>query len=250
MLGPFLMHPGERGLMARSRQDPPGRRRSGAEPVTDSGDDAFLARALSLSYWARERKHVLVVLGIAVVIVGVGLFYFFDQRSADRQEAADALEGLHAMAEAGQQDQARAELESFLQQYSGIPETMEGRLLLGRIQLEEGDAEAAVTTLEPLAEDLGDPMGLDGAFLLGHAFEELERWEESEDLYLRIRDAAELGFQQRQALEAAARARTELGNHAEAVTLYEEILGLLDPDDPRRGRFQMKLAEAEARAEG
>ena len=205
-------------------------------------------RVLSLSYWARERVHVLVVLGIALVLVGVGVYYYIDQRAADRQEAAQTLEGVHAMVEAGQAEQARSQLEELLTRFEGLPETMEGRLLLGRLQLEEGEPEAAAATLEPLADELDDPMGLDGAFLLGHAYEEMERWEDAEELYLRISEEAELSFQRRNALEAAARSRRERGLYAEAATLYERILDLLEPDHPRRGHFEMMLAEVQARA--
>lgn len=231
--------------MARSSRKP-----SAPSQSSSSSEDAFLARVVALSYWARDRVHVLVVLGIAVVLVGVGAFYYYDQRQADRQEAADTLEGIHGLVEMGQEEEAHSELEAFLDQYSGLPEALEARLLLGRVQLEEGNPEAAQVTLEPLAESMDDPVGLDGAFLLGHAYEELERWEEAEALYLRIHDETPLTFQQRDALEAAARARTEQGHHGQAAALYEDILDLLEPGDPARPRFEMKLAEAQARAEG
>lgn len=193
---------------------------------------------------------MLVVLGIAVVLVGVGIFYYFDQRAAERQEAADTLEGIHALVEGGQQEQAYTELQGFVDRYSGLPEASEGRLLLGRLQLEEGDPEEARNTLEPLADDLDDPLGLDGAFLLGHAYEAQEQWGDAEALYLRLHEEAPLRFQRREALEAAARVRVEQNHYAGAVELYERVLELLDADDPRRGRIQMQLAEARARAEG
>jgi len=162
--------------------------------------------------------------------------------------ATAELAQLHQTAASGNRALAIRELESFVNRFSGAPAAKEGRVLLGQLHLEEGHAEQAIQALGPVAEDLGDPLGAPAALLLGAAYEAAGRSGEAERVYLRVADQARFPFQRHDALYAAARIRQDRGDYTGAVTLYDRLLGLLPADSPERSIYEMRRAEAAARA--
>jgi len=212
-------------------------------------EDAFIARLLELALWARNHSRAIttaVIVLVAAVALGI---YYRNSRAAIANRATAELAQLQQTAASGNRALAIRELESFVNRFSGAPAAREGRVLLGQLQLEEGHAEQAIQALRPVADDLEDPLGAPAALLLGAAYEAAGRSGEAERVYLRVADQARFAFQRQDALYAAARIRQDRGDYAGAVALYDRLLGLLPADAPERNIFEMRRAEAAARAE-
>ena len=212
-------------------------------------EDVFISRLLELAAWARNHRRALtttVIVLVAAVALGI---YYRNSRAAIANRATAELAQLQQTAAGGNRALAIRELESFVNRFGGAPAVKEGRILLGQLQLEEGHAEQAIQTLRPIAEDLDDPLGAPAALLLGAAYEAAGRSGEAERVYLRVADQARFPFQRQDALYAAARIRQDRGDYAGAVALYDRLLGLLPADAPERTIFEMRRAEAAARAE-
>ncbi|MDX1568591.1 MAG: hypothetical protein R3223_12370, partial [Longimicrobiales bacterium] len=124
--------------------------------------------------------------------------------------------------------------------------------------LHEGSPQQAVETLQPVVGNLARPISIQAAFLLGSAYEEATQYGDAEDIYLRISEEAELTFQVRNALAAAARMRAEQENYAGAAELYRQVLGTYEDEEEGaaataagdRAMYQLRLSEMEAMANG
>ncbi|HEX7090213.1 MAG TPA: tetratricopeptide repeat protein [Longimicrobiales bacterium] len=211
-------------------------------------DDAFIARVLELTVWARNHSRAITV-AVIVLVAAVALgIYYRNSRAAIANRATAELAQLYQTAASGNRAVAIREIESFVNRFGSASAAREGRVLLGQLHLEEGHAEQAIEALSPVAEDLDDPLGAPAALLLGAAYEAAGRSGEAERVYLRIADQARFPFQRHDALYAAARIRQDRGDYAGAVALYDRLLGLLPADAPERGIYEMRRAEAAARA--
>jgi len=214
--------------------------------AAESSDDAFLARVLEFTAWARSNTQVLIGLVAVLVMLVLGGVYYLNHRTNVRVQAVGQLEAIQQTMEMGQRDAARTELNQFLERFGGTRYAHEARMLLGQLALEGGDPQEAIRVLEPVGGALGDPVAQQAAFLLASAYEDAGRAEEAERLYLELARRVDLRFQVRDALAAAARIRTDQGNAAGAAELYRRILETLDADDQGRAVFEMRLAEVEA----
>lgn len=206
-------------------------------------EDAFLAKVLEISTWARFNTEALVLGGVILALFIAGGFYYWNFTQDRDQTALTQLEVIHNTISLDAKEDAKALLRTFLDQFGASPHAREGVLLLARINLETNAAPVAVSILEDEGLSLRTPLGLQAGFLLARAYEETGRWSDAEDTYLRIADRAELEFQVREALSNAARSRMRQQDPAGAVELYERILETFEEDDPGRGVFEMRLAE-------
>jgi predicted negative regulator of RcsB-dependent stress response len=223
----------------------PGARRSRTGPSSDP-DDAFLARVLHVGKWAEANQQVLTVLAVIAAIAVAGVIYYGNYRSSLAQQAAQQLETVHQSISISDTQGAKDQLILFLERFSGTPYEGEARLLLGDLYLREGSPQQAQAVLEPLGGSPREPIDFQGATLLAAAYEQDERWNEAEAVYLEIADRSRLEFQVKNALAAAARIRSRQGNAAGAIELYERVLESLEEDNPERGLYEMRIAELRA----
>ncbi len=211
-------------------------------------DDAFLARVLELSTWARERTQLLVAAGVAVLLLALGVVYYVNLQITQTREAEQELERLQQVVAMAEPEEGKQELRNYLTRFGDTRFAHEARLTLAELHLHEGETEEAIDVLEPSRGALRDPVGIQAVFLLGTALEEAGRWNDAEVLYLDLADQVELRFQRKDALEGAARSRVEQEDALGAAELYRQILAELEQDDPRRARYEMRVAELEATA--
>jgi tetratricopeptide (TPR) repeat protein len=211
-------------------------------------DDVFVERVLETSAWATQHARTLIIGAVVVVVLLVSVLWIRSSRAAERAAAATELTTLRQTALAGNPAVAIRDLQAYLDRFGDTPAGAEARLLLARAHLQAGQGQQAVDAIEAQARDLGDPLGPPAALLLGSAYESLNRWDDAEQTYLRIADAAPFEYQQIQALENAARIRIERGEPAGAVELYDRLMSELPETSPERSVYEMRKAEAEALA--
>lgn len=209
-------------------------------------DDKFIAATLEATAWAKRNTQKLVIGIAAVVVLGLVIAYYVGFRQSTETRAANSLEEIQQTLALGDPESAKGRLAQFLDQFGGTPSAGEARLTLAQLYLQTGDPEEAVQVLAPMARDLSAPINQQGAYLLAQAYEDEGRFDAAEDLYLRIANQADLEFQVRDALQAAARIRTRNGDFDGALNLLEELMAGLEPGDPLRPEIEMRIAELEA----
>lgn len=235
--------------MAQKRSSRPG------SSIPDSTSDS---RMEELARWTRENTHLVTIAAVLLVVAIAAGMYYYSFRQDVRLQATEEFERIQqTIVGVGDTETAVTELETFLERFGDTPLAAEARLLLAEAHLHEGAGDQAIGTLEPATQSLNRPISIQAAFLLGSAYEEADRSQDAEELYLRIADQAEYGFQVREALAEAARVRTAAGDHAGAAELYRRLLDRLDEESAdelagaaasQRAVYELRLAEAEARA--
>ncbi|MFC1791857.1 YfgM family protein [Gemmatimonadota bacterium] len=211
-------------------------------------EDIFVEKTLELTRWAKANTQALILAGVVVGILVAGGLYYANYRSSLREQAIAQLEQVQSTVGFGDREAAKIQLNQYLGQFEGTVYALEARLILGQVLLEDGDPEGAMEALAPAVRAMDDePIGIQAAFLMASAYEEAQRLEDAERLFLRIADTSDLSFQIREALSGAARLRTAAGDYSGAATLYRDVLSTMEADDPARSYWEMRLAEASAR---
>ena len=119
--------------------------------------------------------------------------------------------------DAGDQEGVQADLQVYLERFGSTSAAGEARLTLGQVTADLGDLDAAVEVLEPIAGDVGSPLGAQAAALLAAISEDAGNLQAAEGLYERLADRARLSFLVRDALADEARLRAAQGDHEAAV---------------------------------
>lgn len=225
--------------MAKQKSPAPQERRT--PPGT--ADDAFTARVLEFTVWARERTHILVIGGAGVVLLVVAAIFWMGQRAERLERAGLELEQIQQSVLFQEPSASRAELRTFLDRFGNTPYAVEARLLLAELLLDDGEPGEAAGILERVAPSDRDPLRIQATILLASAYEQAELWPEAEETYRFLRRNAEFSFQRRDAGERLAQVLVVQGDTAGAREVLSSILDELEPDSPERGYFEMRLAE-------
>lgn len=225
----------------------PASRRPQSQPVAP--DDAVVARAIEASSWARRNSRALIIGLIILAIAVVAVVYYVNYRADLRDRAATELLEVRQVAATGDISNAVLQLEGFVNRFDGTPAASEARLLLAQLQLAQGNATQAAEAVRPLTEDGGPLVSASAGLLLAGALEAAGQPEQAEQAYLRVAESADMEFQQREALEDAARIRADRGDRAGAVELYDRLIGMTEDDSPERDVYEMRRTELTVAAE-
>lgn len=226
----------------------PTARRIHRPPATS--DDVFIERVLETSAWAKTHQRLLIGVTVGIVLLLVLGLWYRNYRSELRAAAATELTQIRQTLISGNDALAIRDLEGFLDRYGSTPSAPEARLLLAQALLQTNDHTRAGQVIESQTGDLDEPLGVASAFLLADAHEAGNRFEQAEQVLLRIADRARFTFQKERALDAVARIRLERGDAAGAVQAYDRLLEVLGTDSQERVIYEMRRAEAHARATG
>ena len=223
----------------------PGTRPPKPESPVDQ-EDAFVAATLEATNWA-QRNRPIMTLGVVVLGLGIAAFLYYGRyRDTLHTNAALQLEELQMRLASDDPVALQADLELYVDRFSGTPFADEARVTLAQVATDLGDREGAAEVLRPLAGDVREPLGAQAAAMLAAIAEDMGDFQVAEGLYERLADGARLGFQRRDALASAARLRRAQGDPAGALAHYERLLAEMDETDPGRGVVEMRRAEVAA----
>ncbi len=209
-------------------------------------DDVFVEGVLETTVWAREHRNLIIGIATALVIVVGGFFWVRNYRQTLNDRAAIEILQVRQNAQGGNPALAIRDAEAFLERFGNTTMAPEARLILAQAYLESGQPQQVAQALDGLDGSVGTTSGVAAASLVAAAHEAATRYEEAEGVLLRIADNARFDYQKVAALDNAARIRTERGNAAGAVALYDRILALLPADSQDRPIYEMRRAEAAA----
>ena len=219
----------------------PASRRTHASTVAP--DDVVVARAIEASSWARRNSRAIIIGLIVLAIAVAAVLYYVSYRRGLQDRAAAELIEIRRVASSGDVTNAVLQLDGFLGRFDGTPASNEARLLLGQLQLAQGNAPQAIEAVEPLTDENDPLLSASASLLLAGAQEAAGQTAQAEQTYLRVAESAEMEFQQREALEDAARIRAASGNAAGAVELYDRLIGMVEEGSPDRDVYEMRRAE-------
>ena len=215
---------------------------------SNTSEDAFVAQVVETSFWAREHARILIVGGIVAALLIVFALWFVNSRRTLAERASTELTPLRSLLQAGNAQAAIPQLEQYLARFGSAPAADEARLMLGEAYLLGNQPARASEVLENVDEDFDNPMAINAMMLRAAALEATQQAHRAEELLLRVAANAPLTYQQRDALDNAARIRMESNNPAGAAELYERMLAMVPEEDPVRGVFELRLGEARAAA--
>ena len=211
-----------------------------------AGDDPVIAKVAEASAWTRKNSRA-VVIGLIVLAIAVfAAIYYFNYRGQMRARAATELLEVRQTAAGGDVPTAISALEGYIDRFGSTPSGDEARLLLAQLQLSTGNAAQAAEVVRPVAGASDPLLATSAGLLLAGALEASGQPEQAEQAYLRVAGDAEMEFQQREALEDAARIRVERGDRAGAVELYDRLISLTEEDSPDRDVYEMRRTEITA----
>lgn len=184
-----------------------------------------------------------------VVVVGGGLYYRHYTVSRE-QDAATELMKLQATVNAGNPQLAARDLEKFVHRYDGTGSAAEAQVALAQLYLQENQASKAVEVLKDAGARIGQSeVGAQAAVLLGAAKQAAGDTAGAVTTYLAVADRAPYAYQKSDALENAAVLRAQSGDYKGSAELYQRLVDSAEKDSPQRQLYEMRLAEAQARAE-
>lgn len=218
-------------------------------PRSDATDDVVIARLLELSAWARNHTRALTIGLVALVGAILIAAYVRNFQATARAAAETRFVAVQQTVASGNTALAIRDLEAFLATHGRTDVADEARILLAQSYLAEGQPQKAIEAIDELASSIGKGLGTTAALLKAAALEADGRTDEAEALYLRVADRARYDYERMEALEAAARIRMDRGDAAGASELYDRLVALADDGSAEKAVYQMRLAEAKARAQ-
>lgn len=214
------------------------------------GDDAFVASVMDLSTWTKANQNLVTLGGIAVLVLILGGWYWLNFNRNLEDRALVELEQIQQTLALGDVETGKVSLSQFIEQFGGTAAAPEASLMLAQLYLETAQPAQAIQALDASGIGRRDPLGPQAFILRARAHETQGQLAEAETTYLEVAEFAELPFQRIEALADAARMRMEQGDDAGAITIYDEILAEMEPNDPARGEYEMRRAEMQARQIG
>jgi predicted negative regulator of RcsB-dependent stress response len=220
------------------------------KPSAHAGSEELLAaRALEFTDWARKNIRLIVGVVVALAVIVGGLLYYRMYRAAREERAAVEFANVEQTAASGNIALAQRDLEAYVRRYEGTPYGDEASLALAQLYLSQDSAAKAVQALQGAPDKIDDSVvGPQMALLLAAAQQGTNNVDAAIQTYLRVADEAELEMYRVQALQNAAMLRAEKGDHAGSAELYRRLVETQDEGSMDRQLFEMRLAEAEARA--
>ncbi|MFC1639580.1 tol-pal system YbgF family protein [Gemmatimonadota bacterium] len=182
--------------------------------------------------WIKKHQRMLLV-ALAVVVLSVATVMYM-RVSKERREnfAAALISNARAVASSGNVALAITDLSDLAASHRGTVAAEEAEILLGQLRLSEGQADAAVQSLqEYIGRGPSDQFRAAAYGLLAVALEQTSDLGGAATAYKNAADAAWYDFLQAQNLLDAGRVLTTLGDTTEAIAIYRRILDDLSETD-------------------
>lgn len=213
-------------------------------------DDRATQRAMAFAAWAKRNRNMIIAASVIAfaVIAGV-LFYRYSQAAARARASAEYMTVQQAAEMAGNPAAVTRQLTNFIAAHDGTPEATEARLALAEIHLRAGEPQKAIPVLREPAGG-SSVLAVQASMLLGAAQAQAGQRDAAIQTYTQAAEAAQAPYLRNEALSEAALLHEQAGNWKAAAELYRRMVDASEKGTMDRTIFEMRLAEAEARAGG
>jgi predicted negative regulator of RcsB-dependent stress response len=180
---------------------------------------------VQLLNWIKAHRTNMLAGTSVVVVAALAVFLFLTAQQRKERFAAIELDNARAVAAVGNLALAASDLSQLITTYGGTTAAEEAAILLARIRLMERQPAAAMVELRKLIDQGPSDQFLAPVHgLLATAHEQTGSFDDAATEYLLAADAAWYDFLEAQYLLSAARALTNAGDTARAITTYEQVL--------------------------
>ncbi|MGH7474690.1 MAG: tetratricopeptide repeat protein [Longimicrobiales bacterium] len=214
----------------------------------EAADDAFIARLVHLTEWARRNARIVIITAVVVAVVAISGVYYLNRQARLDELAVTQLLEIRQTAASGNSALAIRDLQTFLDRFGGTQAAGEAGILLAQLQLQQGQPTAAIEVLEDFDAGGDALLAATARLLRAAAYEQSGNLDRAEELYRAVGDDAEYEYQRREGLAAAARLSLARGDAAGAAQLYQRLIEMTEADNPQRDVYEMRLGEADAAA--
>jgi predicted negative regulator of RcsB-dependent stress response len=220
-------------------------------PAAPDTEDVVLARAIEFSEWARRNAVAVIITAVALVaLVGGAIYYRTYQAERSARAAADFMQLEQSAGMVADPVVIGADLQRFIDRYSGTEYADEARVLLGRLHLQAGQPAEAIPPLAEAARRAGrTAIGAQAGLLLGAAHEQTGNPAAALEAYDEVSRRARFELDQRQALEAIAALQLQQGDATAAANVYRDLVARSAEGSMHRAVYEMRMTEAQSIAQ-
>lgn len=212
-------------------------------------EDRIMGRIAAATAWAEKNRQLAILAGLAIVAIGAGSVIYLNYRADLAERAAVRLDEIRMVSQRAAPDELRSELSAYIEQFGSTPQGEEARLLLAEMELQRGDADAAIRVVEPVVDPDDHPLGYSAAWMVAVAEEERGDLAAAARWYERLAVSAQHEFQRRRARAARARIHVYAGEYEEAEAIYADLAAAEDAGSGEQAElYAVKLGEVRARA--
>ncbi|MGI8548424.1 MAG: tetratricopeptide repeat protein [Gemmatimonadaceae bacterium] len=190
-----------------------------------------------------EHKRHLAYVGVALLLLGLGAWFYIRSNSLKEQHAEQAYEAATQSLASGNLPLAQSDLKKVAVRYAGTAGGTQGAMTLAKVYFQEGKYQQAVDALkDPAARD-GD-LQYGARVLLGDAYQSMGNGNAAARAYQDAAQVARFDLDKAAAMAMAARAYQQSNNKPAAVKIWTDLL-----KNPRSGfdaEAQIRLGELQA----
>lgn len=208
-----------------------------------------MGRIASVTAWAEKNRQLATMTILAILAIGAGGVIYLNYRADLAERAAVRLDELRIVSRSASPDELRSQLATYIEQFGSAPQGDEARLLLAEMELQRGNADAAIRLIEPVVDPENEPLGYNAAWMLAVAEEQRGDLEAAAGWYERLARVAPHEFQRRRARAALGRLHLYAGEYGAAEAIYAELVASENAAvDGEAELYAVKLGEVRARA--
>ena len=210
---------------------------------TQGGEDAFVRGTFQLASWSQKnvRNMIFGLGGIGILVVGT--LYYVNFRASVQELAASDLATLRLSA--ADPETMIPDLEAYVQRFEGSESADEARLILSRMYLDTDRAPEAARVASEVQAPPNRPVGFAAGNLLAAAQEAHGDPEAAVGTLQELAQRARFPFQRRQTQATAGRILVSLGRLEAAASIYSKIADEAEEDDDpsEAGVYRLRLGE-------
>jgi predicted negative regulator of RcsB-dependent stress response len=202
-------------------------------------DDAEMRYA---ELFDRYKQH-LGWIGVVIIIIGAGVWFYLRSESIKSQRAEAAFEAAVQSVSSGNIPLAESDLKKAATRYAGTDGGTESSMALAKIYYQQNKYQEGIAALSGPVADKGD-MQYEAMLLTASGYEGLAKWGEAAKEYLAAADAARIANDKASAQAMAARAYQQAGDKAAATKIWTNLLA--DPKSTFASEAEIRLGELQA----
>ena len=187
----------------------------------------------------RHKQH-LGWLGVVVILIGAGVWFYLRSESIKSQRAEAAFEAAVQSVSSGNIPLAESDLKKAAVRYAGTDGGTESSMALAKIYYQQNKFQQGIDALKAPAADKGD-MQYEAMLLLAAGSEGLNKWPDAAREYEAAAGVARFDADKQSALAMAARAYQAGGDKASATKIWTDLLA--DPKSTFATEAQIRLGE-------
>ncbi len=210
------------------------------ESLDPFGGDIAEARYADL--FDRYKQH-LGWIGVVIILIGVGTWFYFRSESIKSQRADAAYEAAIQSVSSGNLPLAQSDLSKAAARYAGTNGGTESAMALAKIYYQQSKFHEGITALRASAADKGD-LQYEARLLTAAGYEGLTQWPQAAKEYEDAASIARFDADKSNARAMAARAYQASGNKAAATKIWTDLM--TDPKAAFATEAKIRLGELQA----